>query len=188
MVPCNHILLLTGPPRVGKTTVVRRVAERIAADRVLGGFVTEEVCDGRGRRQGFRAVCFDGGGSTISHMDIRGRPRVGKYGVAVDAVDALAGSLLENREEVDVYLIDEIGKMECLSTRFVAAMRELLDSAKPVVATVGLRGSGFIAEVKQRRDVELWEVRPDNRDRLPDAVLQWLAGLPGPSAEPNRSG
>ncbi len=32
---------------------------------------------------------------------------------------------------LDSNTIDEIGKMECLSTRFVAAMRELLDSGLP---------------------------------------------------------
>ncbi|MCP5110888.1 MAG: AAA family ATPase, partial [bacterium] len=50
-------LLLTGRPGVGKTTVIRKVAEALPCQR-LGGFYTEEVRE-HGRRRGFRAVTFD---------------------------------------------------------------------------------------------------------------------------------
>jgi nucleoside-triphosphatase len=72
--------------------------------------------------------------------------------------------------------VDEIGKMECLSPAFVKAMRALLDSTKRVVATIGARGGGFIAEVKAREDAEALVVMPGNRDELPDRVLAWLRG------------
>ncbi len=45
-------LLITGPPGVGKTTVIRSLAERLK-DRRLGGFYTAELREGRERR-GFR--------------------------------------------------------------------------------------------------------------------------------------
>jgi nucleoside-triphosphatase len=65
--------------------------------------------------------------------------------------------------------------MECLSERFVAAMRALLSGKAPIVATVGARGSGFIAEVKRRPECELWEVTHGNRDELPTRIVAWLA-------------
>ena len=50
---------------------------------------------------------------------------------------------------VDAYLIDEIGKMECLCPQFIGAMRRLLE--EPIlVASIALRGGGIIAEVKNR--------------------------------------
>ncbi len=55
------------------------------------------------------------------------------------------------------------------------AMRSLLDSGQPLVATVALRGSGFIAEVRNRVDVELWDATKENRDELPDQILRWLS-------------
>jgi nucleoside-triphosphatase len=81
---------------------------------------------------------------------------------------------------VAVYLVDEIGKMECLSVRFIAAMRALLKSPMTLVATVALKGSGFIAEIKQRKDSLLWEVTRENRDGFPARILAWLdrRGLP----------
>jgi nucleoside-triphosphatase THEP1 len=66
---------------------------------------------------------------------------------------------------VDAYLIDEIGKMECHCPEFVATMRRLLGEPIPVVATIALRGGGFIAEVKQRHDVGIVEV-PNTIGRL----------------------
>jgi nucleoside-triphosphatase len=110
----------------------------------------------------------------LAHVSIRSAHRVGKYGVDVAALEALAGEALDPRANADVYLVDEIGKMECLSEKFVAAAEKLLDSGKPLVATVALRGSGFIESVKRRPGVELWTVTRSNRDTLPDEILSRL--------------
>ena len=85
-----------------------------------------------------------------------------------------AVDLLLDPNAAEVFLIDEIGKMECLSERFIAGMRRVLDAGRLVVATVALRGGGFIAEVKRRRDVTRWEVTRANRDELPAPVLAWI--------------
>jgi nucleoside-triphosphatase len=73
-----------------------------------------------------------------------------------------------------VHVVDEIGKMECLSARFVSAMTRLLDGGMPLVASVARRGEGFIADVKRRPDVEVWELTRTNRDEIPARILAWL--------------
>jgi nucleoside-triphosphatase len=165
------VLLLTGRPGVGKTTVIKHVAEKLKPRP--GGFYTEEVRE-KGERRGFRAVTFDGKSSVIADAGRRGTPRVGRYGVDVEAIDRLADTALRSRANVRVFVIDEIGKMECLSARFVEAAATLLDSGLVVVATVGQRGSGFIADVKRRPDAELWELTRANRDEMPARVLAWI--------------
>lgn len=165
-------LLLTAVPGSGKTTVIRRVAEGLGSKP--GGFYTEEMRT-RGERRGFRLVTFDGGETVIAHVDFPKTHRVGKYGVEVAVIDEAAAAALAPRAGVAIYLVDEIGKMECLSERFVAQMRHLLDSRQPLVATVAKRGEGFIAEVKRRKDCELWTLTHANRDDMPRQILEWVA-------------
>jgi len=170
----RHVLLLTGTPGVGKTTIVRRIVERLPETMQPGGFYTEEIRVGR-ERQGFRAVSFAGAERTLAHVEIHGSDRVGKYGVDVAAVDDLARTALTLDERQRLYVVDEIGRMECLSAGFVKAMRRLLESDRVLVATVGARGGGFIAEVKARDDVELWHVTRANRDALVESAGGWLS-------------
>jgi nucleoside-triphosphatase len=165
-------LLITGQPGVGKTTAIRAVASGLAGAR-LGGFFTQEMRS-RGVRRGFELVTFDGRRAVMAHVDRRGSPRVGKYGVDTGVLEITARASLAVDRGIDVYLVDEIGKMECLSPGFVAAMRALLDAGRPVVATIGERGEGFIAEVKRRPDVTLWRLTRDNRDAVPARILTWL--------------
>jgi nucleoside-triphosphatase len=166
-----RVLLLTGKPGAGKTTVIRKIAALLIGRR-LGGFYTKEIRAGRERR-GFQLVTFDGREWLMAHADIRGLHRLGKYGVDVAAVEAAAASALAPGR-AELYLVDEIGRMECLSPLFVAAVWRLLDSPTTLVATVALRGDGVIAEVKQRPDTEIWTVTRENRDDLPARVLAWL--------------
>jgi nucleoside-triphosphatase len=162
-------LLLTAVPGAGKTTVIRRVAEQLAGE-TLAGFYTEEMRS-RGERRGFRLVPFHGERVTIAHVDFPKTHRVGKYGVDPAAIDAAVATALAPRPGVTLYLVDEIGKMECLSERFVARMRGLLAGSVPLVATVAKRGAGFIAEVKRRKDCELWTLTRANRDALPFEII-----------------
>ena len=84
----------------------------------------------------------------------------------------------ERPHERAILLIDEIGKMECFSPRFVQAVRTVLDGPMPIVATAALSGPGFIADVKRRPNVELLEVTAQNRDGLPgqlaERISRWI--------------
>ena len=75
---------------------------------------------------------------------------------------------------VDAYLIDEIGKMECHCPQFIEAVSRLLEGPVPVVATIALRGGGFIAEVKKRPNVQIVEVTHGNRQTLPEQIAAWV--------------
>ena len=51
----------------------------------------------------------------------------------------------------------------------------IISGCIPVVATIGARGGGFIAEVKCMPACELWQVTHTNRDHLHARILTWLA-------------
>jgi nucleoside-triphosphatase len=47
-----------------------------------------------------------------------------------------------------------------------------LDSEKWVIATIALKGSGLIEEIKKRHDIELFELTKNNRDTLLSDILK----------------
>jgi mannose-6-phosphate isomerase-like protein (cupin superfamily) len=47
---------------------------------------------------------------------------------------------------------------------------------RPALATIALKGGSFIAEVKDRKDVQLVAVDPANRDNFPDRLASDLRG------------
>ena len=120
-------VLLTGPPGCGKTTVVRRVVERLAGLR-LAGFYTQEVRE-RGSRVGFEAVGIRlGHKALLAHIRFRSRLRVGRYGVEVAALAQLVEAELGGAVgEEDLFVIDEIGRMELLCPEFEDVVRRRLD-------------------------------------------------------------
>jgi nucleoside-triphosphatase len=165
-------LLLTGAPGCGKTTIMKKVAAALSKKRVRG-FLTGEIRRS-GQRVGFELATFGGEKAVLAHVDVGSRHRVGRYGVDVAALDEIVEDALTLDDATDVYLVDEIGKMECASTRFRASLNALLDSDRPLVATVALRGTGFITEVKNRADVEVWKATKENRDQMPERIIEWM--------------
>ncbi|MCL6620833.1 MAG: NTPase [Syntrophobacterales bacterium] len=170
-------LLLTGPPQVGKTTVIRRVAELFPGR--VGGFYTQEVRE-HGVRRGFEVVTLDGRRGWLARVDFPGPPRVGKYGVELAGFEAVALPAMQAWAGLDLVLIDEVGKMECFSRRFMAAMEELWTAPVALVATVALKGGGYIQELKARPEARILQVTPANRERLPAEIVALLWGEPLP--------
>lgn len=166
------VLLLTGRPGVGKTTLIRRLVESLGHARAAG-FYTEEIRDGS-VRVGFRAITLDGRALTMAHVDIGGPARIGKYGVDLAVVDALADSTLRDAHGVSLFVVDEIGRMECLATRFVATVRAVIDGTRPFVATIGMKGVPLLDELRSRPGVTLREVTTANRHRLAPEVVAWV--------------
>jgi nucleoside-triphosphatase len=171
-------LLVTGRPGCGKTTAVLRLVERLVGLR-LSGIYTRELRE-RGPRVGFEAVGLaTRQHALLAHVRSRSPLRVGRYGVEVANLARMVKAELDRPpDDVDLLIVDEVGKMELLCPEFVDAMPRLLDGPVPVLATVALRGGGVIAEVKARKDVRLVEVTPEARDRLPADLEAWARGRP----------
>jgi nucleoside-triphosphatase len=164
-------ILITGPPRCGKTTVVQKVVERWRGQ--AAGFYTRELREG-GVRVGFEIVTLDGQVATLSHEDFPGPYRVGKYGVNLDNLHRVGLPALEVKPGIDLVVVDEVGKMECLSPRFIEAMEYLWIQPVPLLITVAEKGGGYIAALKEKSGKTMITVKPANRDELPKRILQLL--------------
>lgn len=171
-------ILLTGPPGSGKTTLLLHTVEALAGITCCG-FVTVEIRE-RGRRVGFSLRGFHGELGLLAHVDRPGTPRVGKYGVAVEEFEAFLDRIDLHDPSCDLIVIDEIGKMECLSERFVALVEEVLDAPTPVVATIARTGGGAIGRIRSRDDVEILDVTRATREEcLRDLIGRIRTGLRG---------
>jgi len=166
-------LLITGPPGIGKTTLVEAIIEGTKPLKVKG-FFTREIRE-EWSRKGFKLISISGETSILARVDIASPYRVSKYGIDVDAFELFLDTL--DFAAAEVAILDEIGKMECFSDKFITIVRHLLDSEIPLIATIARKGGGFIEEVKCRKDMELVQITRQNRSRLADEIVEKIRNL-----------
>jgi nucleoside-triphosphatase len=170
-------LFLTGNPGVGKTTLVRAIVERLE-EVTCAGFYTEEKRQ-RGQRIGFRVITLDGQEGSLASLG-REQPTVGKYSVRVEEFEKLVLPELDTAiSPAELYVIDEIGKMELLSRPFRDRIIELLAQPTNLLATIAKKGKGFVEQIKGRTDVEMIEVTRNNRDELPEELVRKIKSALG---------
>ncbi len=168
-------LLLTGRPGSGKTTLLRKLAARLPGPPV--GFWTEEVRVG-GVRRGFRVVTTWGASGRLAAVGLDSPLRVGRYGVDLTFLEdeAIPGTLRAvGAGEAAFVLIDEIGKMELHSAAFRQAVETVVESGRPLLATVGQVSDPLLDRLASRPDVRVVTVAPASRDRLA-RILAWQDG------------
>ena len=170
MINTKKNIFLTGPPSSGKTTIIKKVISRL--DHPSNGFYTEEERI-EGKRVGFLMKTLDGKTGYLAHQEIKSNFHIRRYGVSIENIETIAMPAIVpvNR---NIIILDEIGKMECFSEVFRRAAVTALDSDNIVIGTITLGGDDFIQAIKEREDLEIHEVTPDNRDSLPDEILRRL--------------
>ena len=169
-------ILLTGLPHSGKTTAVIQIITNLNC-KEIAGFYTQEIRRG-GIRKGFSWRRLDGTSGTLAHIDTTGPFRVGKYGVDIAGFEKSVVPVLDaEKTDTQLFIIDEIGKMECFSNKFVTAIRRLFKSDKSVLATVALKGTGLISEVKNDPNIKLFNLTRRNSEKTINEILQILAFL-----------
>ena len=168
-------LLLTGQPGVGKTTVIKQLSHSLETYQP-DGFFTQEIRED-GIRKGFELVTLDGRHQLLSHVSFPGPFRVGRYGVDLAGFEKFLETVDLRQSPSQVVILDEIGKMECLSRKFIQEVEALLDSSKMMIATVALKSGGFPAKVKSRPDCQVVTVSLHNRSTLPRILFPRISTI-----------
>lgn len=168
-------IFLTGAPSSGKTTVIKKVIKGL--DFPANGFFTEEERKGD-KRTGFTMKTLDGRSGYLARRGITSPFRIRNYGVSIDNIEMIAVPSLVPEGD-NIIVLDEIGRMECFSEAFRRAVLTALDSPNVVVGTITFGGDDFINEVKRRDDIDISEVTPENRERMPEVIIGKVRGLLG---------
>lgn len=166
-------IFLTGAPSSGKTTIIKKIIEKLPVS--ANGFYTEEERKD-GKRTGFVLHTLDGQKGYLAHQDITSEYAIRRYGVSIKNIETIAVPAIAVVGN-PLIIIDEIGKMECFSQKFIQASKQALDSSALVVGTITLGGTEYIKQVKGRTDIDVFEVTPENRDKLPDIILDSIFKL-----------
>lgn len=167
-------IFLTGAPSSGKTTVIKKVIQNLSLP--CNGFYTEEERSSDGKRLGFMMHTLDGKKGYLAHESISSEFHIRRYGVSIENIENIAIPAIIPIDN-QVIILDEIGKMECFSQKFMDAAKLALDSPNVVVGTITLGGTDFIQEIKKRNDIKIIEVTPENRDQLPRLIIQDIRDL-----------
>ena len=171
----NRILLLTGSPGGGKTTVLFKVINVLKSRSYsVGGMLSREVRSG-GNRVGFEVLGLrDNQRGWLAQVGQNQGPQVGKYRVNLFDLDRVGVvAIVEAVDSCQVVAIDEIGPMELFSDSFKKAVARAIQSRKLVVASVHWREREFlISTLKDVQDVEWFEVTMNNRERLHELILK----------------
>jgi len=164
--------LLTGMPGTGKTSIIRQAISQSNCN--AGGFYTQEIRS-MGIREGFQIVTLDGKEGMLAHIAIESPFRVGKYGVDINVLDTIGVDSIYNAvKQCDLIVIDEIGKMELFSPRFITAVQEALSSSKRVLGTITLKPHPLADAIRLNKSIRVAELTRNNQKYVLAEILTWL--------------
>lgn len=163
------VVVITGRPGVGKTTLFKKVVDYAKSQGLtVAGVMALEQRDERNVRVGFRLVDLRTGESSwLALRNYQRGPKVGSYGVVIDEAEKIVRQALESDAVAssDMLGVDEVGPMELLLPSFKGLLLKALDVGKPSVLVVHYRLSDpeILAKL---RTAERVEVTLANRERL----------------------
>jgi len=166
-------ILLTGMPRSGKSTLLERIVEE-QQNKV--GLLTKEVRENE-ERTGFEAVNHLGEKALIASIYVKSEIQISKYFVDFENLNKLIPSVLKFNKTNFLYL-DEIGQMQMHSERFKELTLTYLNSDNVCLATVSkIYSDAFIDSVKNRPDIILVEITPENREEKYQFVTKLIGKI-----------
>ncbi len=113
----------------------------------------------------------------LGHEVIKSRFHIRRYGISIENVETLAVPSIIPKSEDEIIILDEIGKMECFSEKFCEAATKALDGPNVVLGTIAVGGTDFIRKVKERKDIKIYEVTAQNRNELPEQLIEEIEWL-----------
>ncbi|MFZ5500861.1 MAG: nucleoside-triphosphatase, partial [Candidatus Micrarchaeota archaeon] len=132
--PQNYFI--TGEPKAGKTTLLKElIAELKKSGLKVGGFISPEERH-HGTRTAFHVMDVESGRKEVLASVDGDGPKVSKYHVDIRSFESIAIPAMESIDKYDVFVMDEIGRMEMKSAKFNRLLDKVFESRTPVIATL----------------------------------------------------
>ena len=165
---------ISGIPKAGKTTLLNRIIKELKSQGYsVGGFVSPEIKE-HGTREGFYVEDVASGKTALLASTVGDGPKISKYHVDVKSFESIALPCMHDTKKYDVVFIDEIGRMELESVKFGDALEELLQSPKPIIAS--LHGD-FVREYENFGNV--YRMTENNRNEVEMEIMNSLMKILG---------
>ena len=168
----GNVVLLSGEPRVGKTTALKKIIQMIGESN-CSGFYTEEIRD-EFNRIGFDCVSLDGRRKRIADVNIQHSDiRMGRYGIDIEAFEDFLLQVMNNSfSSSKIIIIDEIGPIQLLSTKFRQEINNILTSSNYVIGTIFYNKHPEIDEIKKIPGIKIYTMTSENRNTLVENIYQ----------------
>jgi 23S rRNA (uridine2552-2'-O)-methyltransferase len=160
------LILITGPPGVGKTTLVNKAIEHFRKQQLtIAGIVSDEVRESS-VRTGFKIIDLaTGEQGWLARKRLGPGIMIGTYTVEQDDLEKIGVGALQTAASTspDLIFLDEVGPMEMTSPSFRKALSRLLGGKTPIIATV--RHGSHYSEIENFKNKATWfEMTKENRD------------------------
>ena len=168
---------ISGLPGSGKSSTIVQVVDRLEAEgELVGGMITEGIYEGEEKVGVKIKNVLTGEEGILAHKDYDSGVRVGDFGVDLNILDTVGVKALQDASQVaQIVAIDEVGKLEMGSEKFIGAVRTLMEEDKFMIMTLHKRSRDpLLQEIRRRDDVRILEVTPINRNLLPIKIERIL--------------
>ena len=169
-------LFLIGPPEVGKSTIIQKVATFFSSIKI-GGFVTEPVFRSDGRLGGYqlRSLLSNERQLFAERNLLSHSPR---FFIKTVIFDTFGQSIMQaSLKKASLIIADELGTMENEAFLFQQAIIQCLESERIVLGVLKQKSNPFLDSIKKRSDIHLFQVNRENRNRLPALLAAYVQPL-----------
>lgn len=165
------IIFLTGQPGIGKSSIIETVINHFKPK--CHGILAKEIKSAN-ERIGFTAINHHG--KTHQFMTKTNNPSkfsLGMYDVNLDVIDKfIVPEILQSMSDDNSFIyIDEIGRAQMMSDKFIATIRSLLISKKNILATIVFADEPKSKQFKKDPRACILEVTHENRTILPKILI-----------------
>ena len=162
-------VIITGAPGIGKTTLIKHLI-RDLTPVIIRGFYKEAILE-NDVVKGYRMITARFDEQIIAHIYFEGPEKFENFGINIDGLNKLVERELNISNGAELFIVDEIGRMECLSHSFCHSIQKILDSNIPMIASVGQILTSELKAIKSRKDISVIQVTQKNRETLWKNIL-----------------